>query len=252
MLWDQLTSTEFARIDRGVPVLLAVAATEQHGPHLPLATDRMIADHFSREIDKALGGCVLCLPTQALGCSEHHMDFAGTLSLRHESFRLCVLDTLESCARHGFRNFFILNAHGGNQAINGVILEQFGSAHPETRIATASWWQVARETLGQLTQTGPGGVGHACEFETSLMLSIAPDLVRQNAIPARANVATYDWAEGDMLRGARASLFRSTRQMTPTGVFGEPSAANTETGTAITTAVVAALASILTSLFGIM
>lgn len=248
MRWDHLTATDFASLDRGIPVVLPLAATEQHGPHLPLATDRMIADHFAAELDRELGEDVLILPTVAVGCSAHHMDFTGTLSLEHESFRVAVLNMLESARAHGFRNFFLLNAHGGNQAIGGVILEQFGHAHPDCRVAFASWWQVAREALLPLNVTGPGGAGHACEFETSLMLAIAPELVRRDRIPEKSNTPTLPWAEGDMLRGPKAALFRSMRAMTPTGAFGEPAAGSAELGTAITQAVIEALVPILRDL----
>lgn len=248
MLWDHLTSTDIAAIDRRTPVVLPMAATEQHGPHLPLATDRLIADHFAAALDLALGDEVLILPTVAVGCSAHHMAFPGTLSLSHESFRTTVLDILESVRTHGFRNFFLLNAHGGNQAIGGVILEQFGHAHPDVSVAFASWWQVAREALMPLNASGPGGAGHACEFETALMLKIAPQLVHLDRIPQKSNLPTYPWAEGDMLRGAKASLFRDMRAMTPTGAYGEPSAGSAELGNAITTAVIDALSPILMDL----
>ena len=86
MNWQELASPEFGEIDRATPVVLPVAAVEQHGPHLPLATDRMIAEFFAEQLNVRLGSSVLVLPTIAVGCSEHHMDFPGSLTLRHETF----------------------------------------------------------------------------------------------------------------------------------------------------------------------
>jgi hypothetical protein len=86
VIWQSLTSKALARLDRSIPVVLPVAAVEQHGPHLPLATDRLIAEHFCRELDRELPDRVLILPTVAVGCSQHHMDFPGTLSVSHDGF----------------------------------------------------------------------------------------------------------------------------------------------------------------------
>ncbi len=122
MIWQELKHPDFAAIDRSTPVLLPVAAVEQHGPHLPLATDRMIAEFFAAELNARLGNRVLVLPTIAVGCSEHHMEFAGSLTLSHETFLAACKEYLHSAWRHGFRNFLVLNAHGGNQGICQVLV----------------------------------------------------------------------------------------------------------------------------------
>jgi creatinine amidohydrolase len=248
MNWQELRSPEFASIDRSTPVVLPVAAVEQHGPHLPLATDRLIAEHFANELNARLGESILMLPSVPVGCSDHHMDFAGSLTLKHETFLGVAMQYLHSAWRHGFRNFLVLNAHGGNQGICQVLLEQFGTQHPDSRIVVATWWRVASDALLPLNDTGPGGVGHACEFETSLMLHIAPELVRMDAAMPRANAPTYDWAKADLLRSSRASLFRTMREMTPIGAYGEPRGATAEKGRQITDIVCDALATILRDL----
>lgn len=230
MNWQELASSDFAAIDRATPVLLPVAAIEQHGPHLPLATDRMIAEYFAEQLNAKLGSGVLTLPTVAVGCSDHHMDFAGSLTLRQETFVDVCAQMLDGTRRHGFRNFLVLNAHGGNQGACQVMLERFGADHQDCQIAVATWWRAASEALSALNQTGPGGVGHACEFETSLMLLIAPQLVRMEAVEPRANVPTFDWAEGDLLRSPRVAIFRTMKQMTPNGAYGEPAQATAAKG----------------------
>lgn len=241
MYWDHLTSPQIDALDRGIPVVLPVAATEQHGPHLPLATDRMIGEHFCRELHQALPQEVLILPPMAVGCSDHHMPFPGTLTLDHKTFLAQGEALLRSVIRHGFRRLLILNSHGGNQGVGQVLLERIGYTHPECKVAMATWWKAAADALAAITETGPGGVGHAGEFETSLMLLIAPDLVQTDKITDRQNQATYDWAEGDMLRGARAAVYRTMKEMTPNGVFGDPQAASAEKGDRITRTVVEAL-----------
>jgi creatinine amidohydrolase len=248
MNWQELRSPEFESIDRATPVVLPVAAVEQHGPHLPLATDRMIAEHLVAELNARMGPSILVLPNVPVGCSDHHMDFAGSLTLQHETFLGVAMQYLHSAWRHGFRNFLVLNSHGGNQGIGQVLLEQFGTQHADSRIVVATWWRVASEALLALNETGQGGVGHACEFETSLMLHIAPQLVRMDAAPARSNLPTFEWAKADLLRSSRASLFRTMREMTPSGAFGEPRGASAEKGRQITDIVCDALAEILRDL----
>jgi creatinine amidohydrolase len=248
MNWQELRRPEFENIDRATPVVLPVAAVEQHGPHLPLATDRMIAEYFAEELNRRMDRSVLVLPSVPVGCSDHHMDFAGSLTLEHETFLGVAMQYLHSAWCHGFRNFLVLNAHGGNQGICQILLEKFGTQHRDSQIVVATWWRVASEALLPLNETGPGGVGHACEFETSLMLHIAPHLVLMEAAEPRTNVPTYDWAQADLLRSSRASLFRTMKHMTPSGANGEPRAASAEKGKQIADIVCDALVTILSDL----
>ncbi|MDH3648967.1 MAG: creatininase family protein, partial [Saprospiraceae bacterium] len=126
MYWDQLTSGQIDQVDKSIPVLLPVAATEQHGPHLPLSTDRMIGEHFCTELDKKQPDDVLILPTIGVGCSEHHLDFPGSLSVQHETLLRTITDQVSSVIHHGFRHVIVFNSHGGNQAIGQTFVETFG------------------------------------------------------------------------------------------------------------------------------
>jgi creatinine amidohydrolase len=248
MIWDQLTSRQLGSLSRHIPVLLPIAATEQHGAHLPVATDHLIASYFVRQLHDRIPDDVLILPTMTVGCSQHHMAFPGTLTFSHQTLISVIIDILESVVAHGFTNLVIFNSHGGNLAVGQVALEQFGARHPECQVVFATWWRIAAETLLGITETGRGGVGHACEFETSLIMHIAPDLVDTAQIAAGGNQGTYEWAEGDMLRGAKAGLFRSMQAMTPTGVYGDPRAASTAKGIRIEATVLKELQEIILSL----
>jgi len=238
MYWDQLSTFQIAALDREIPVILPIAATEQHGAHLPLATDRMIGEHFCKRLNTLISEKVLILPTVSIGCSEHHRDFQGSLSLSHQTFFAQLTDISACVASYGFKNLLILNSHGGNQAIGQSFLESFGYRNQQTRIALATWWRIALEELKEITETKAGGTGHAGEFETSLMLLIAPELVQADKIGDKSNVPTFDWAEGDMLTGGKASLYRSMKEMTSTGVYGEAAFGTKEKGERITEVVV--------------
>lgn len=249
MRWEQFTANEIAALDRGIPVVLNVAAIEQHGPHLPLETDARIGDHFLRRLEERLDDRVLVLPQVKVCCSEHHMDFPGTLSIRHETFLLYVGEILDSVVRHGFRNIVLFNSHGGNQAIGQVLLESFGAKHRDCHIAMLTWWRLAAPELSAVRETGFGGINHACEFETSLMLVAAPDSVRRELVSGMSYVETYDWANADMILPARGALFRSMKDMSGgTGVVGDPSSASAAKGERITAAIVNQLAHVVESL----
>ena len=246
--WERLTSPAIAALDRGIPLVLPLGATEQHGPHLPLATDRLIAEHFATRADEQLAADVLILPAVSVGCSEHHRDFAGTLSVRHETFLRQVEDIAGCGLDHGFGSLLLLNAHGGNEGITQVALERLGARWPGRQIVRTSWWRVAADALARISTTGPGGVGHACELETSLMLLVAPHLVHLDAAPPRTNTPAYDWDTADMLRSSRATLYRPFGDVAASGVFGEPRAASREKGEAISREVTDQLVTLVRSL----
>jgi len=251
MYWDQLTSGQLAALDKQTPVLLNIAAIEQHGAHLPVATDRMIGEYFSYLLNQQIGDKILILPIVAVGCSDHHMGFCGTLTLSHNTFSSVVKEMIQSVLNHGFYNIILLNSHGGNQGIMQVIIEQLGYANPNAHILGASWWNVAKEELLKITETGPGGTGHACEFETSLMKVIAPQLVHDSLIKPGANVWAFPAVDGDLLTGPKVSFYRTMKELTPNGVYGDPTTSSVEKGIRIGECVVAALKQVVSDIYNL-
>lgn len=249
MIWDRLTTGELKRVDHASVVILPLAATEQHGPHLPLATDRLIAEGICRSIEARMSERVLILPCPPVGYSAHHRTFPGTLSVPHDILIGYARGMLECVLSEGFRNLLLLNAHGGNMALAGVLQESLGEACPAAQIASCSWWQAAADALLALSESGPGGAGHACELETSLMLHLHPEAVREDKIAPGTNVPTHPWAESDMLRGCPVRLHRSFSGMTRNGVFGNPVKASAEKGERILEAVLSALVPVLNDLY---
>lgn len=248
VFWDLMTSPMLAAVDRRTPVLLLLGATEQHGPHLPLATDRLIADLLASRVEGAIRESVIVLPPVLIGCSAHHIAFPGTLSVRHSTLIAQVEDVIASVSAAGFRTIVVLNAHGGNVGAATVALEAVGAAHPELTIVLTSWWQLAGPELREISTTGPGGAGHACELETSVLLATRPELVDLAAVPGRSGSLPYEWAESDMLRAGRARVFLEQGRVAANGVHGDPSAATAEKGLAILDAVGRQLRELLVSL----
>lgn len=248
MIWDELTTIQIEELDKNIPVILLLAATEQHGAHLPVATDRLIGEHFLYSLNSIIPDNVLILPSITIGCSNHHMNFSGTLSLSHESFNKQVTDVVSSVFMHGFKSIILFNSHGGNQAVGQVLQEELGYKNPQNNIVLATWWKLVPSSLLKLNESGPGGVGHAGEFETSLMQLIAPHLIQGENFEIGSHNTTFQWADGDMLRGAKASLYRTTKEMTTNGIFGNPTYASVKKGEEITNFVVSKLKVIVTDL----
>jgi len=161
------------------PVVVPLAAVEQHGHHLPLATDSMLLGEVVRRVEPMVREKAIFAPLLWLGNSHHHMEYAGTLSAAPRTYLDLLNDILENLLFHGFRRIMFLNGHGGNitplkQAVFEV--RQRHRARADLLLLGASYWDFAdlkNPEMG-LSQTS---VGHACELETSMMMVIRPDLV---------------------------------------------------------------------------
>jgi len=237
MIWRHLTSKEIGNLDKTIPVILPIGAIEQHGPHLNVETDTLISEYFCHELNKEMPEEVLILPSLAICSSEHHMDFPGTLTVSHETLINYLKEVLDSISKNGFKNIIIFNGHGGNQALGSVVVESFGVKNPDCNLAIMTWWKIASKELFNITETGLFGVGHACEFETSLLQYIEGDNVREDEIVNGPVTKTFDWAAADLIRGSRALLHRSMKEHTSNGVYGDPRVASYEKGEKIVAAV---------------
>lgn len=176
----ELAWPEIAALAPHTPVVVPIAAMEQHGQHLPLATDSMLLGEVIRRVEPRLRSQVLFCPLQWLGNSHHHLEYAGTLSADPRTYLDLVNDLLENLLMHGFRRILFLNGHGGNitpgkQAIFEV--RQRHRSRTDLLLLFASYWDFAKPHTSRddLVQSA---VGHACEWETSMMLAIRPDLVK--------------------------------------------------------------------------
>jgi creatinine amidohydrolase/Fe(II)-dependent formamide hydrolase-like protein len=236
ILLAEMTSAQVrAEITQGrCTVVVPFGAFEQHGSHLPLDTDAVLGDRLGALVAERLG--CLCAPTVRLGCSEHHLAFAGTLSLRPETLRMIVYDVVESLARHGFRRVVLLPTHGGNE---GPLRDAAAAAGRDgVRIVVASL-RAAVDALVAVARArgvsaGEAG-GHAGELETSLMLALAPRLVRDAAMAEPGYTGPLD--------DAAAAVFfeKGVDALAPNGVLGDPRRASTDAGHAYVAAFVEAI-----------
>jgi creatinine amidohydrolase len=222
---DRLTWPEVvAEMEAGRDtVVIAFGATEQHGRHMPLATDALLGDHFAGLIAERLGAFVA--PTVRVGCSSHHLDFPGTLSLEDETFHAVVADHVRSLARGGFKRVVLIPTHGGNFAPLAAAIEKLGSdegievvAMTDLSVLLAIAQAAEREHGVPL---GDGGI-HAGEWETSMLLAIHPELIDMTHADAGYT--------GD-LESAIAGMFAGgVKSISENGAIGDPAQASAAHG----------------------
>jgi creatinine amidohydrolase len=225
---ERLTSPEIAAgLAAGRrTVLLPCAAIEQHGPHLPLSVDADHADELALRVAERLDALVA--PTLRIGCSAHHLDFAGTLSLRPETLEALYVDCCRSLARHGFDRILIFSGHIGNFPVLEDIAPRLAGAVPadvEVSVFTdkAAVLQAWRDTVQVNTGLGDRVGGHADIAETSIMLSLDPGAVRGELIEP-GFVGVPDEA-------LLARVFKDgVGTLTPNGVLGDPRDSSAELG----------------------
>jgi creatinine amidohydrolase len=196
-------------------VVIAFGATEQHGPHMPLATDALIGDHLASLVADRLDAFVA--PTVRIGCSDHHLAFPGTLSTSEETFHAIVADLVRSLARGGFKRVVLLPTHGGNFAPLANALEKLGPVEGlEIRALTdlGALFRIAQLGLDEYGVPFSEGGLHAGEWETSMILAIHPELIQlENGAPGYT---------GDMESAVGAIFSEGVHTVAENGVIGDP------------------------------
>jgi creatinine amidohydrolase len=244
---SDLTYREVAeRLTRPHVAVLPVAATEQHGPHLPLDVDArltaMICEGAAQAVADEIG--VVVAPTLPFGVSEHHMDFPGTLTLRPETFIAAVFDLGVSLIRHGFDRLVVVNGHGGNTGAVHVAATKLRLEAGARHVLFLSHWALSRTRFAELRETQVGGAAHACEFETSLYLHLRPEAVRGGAVPTEMPLPAVRGAELDLFTPGPYALALG-RPISTSGVLGDPTVATAEKGRELYDAAVVELADVL-------
>jgi len=161
-------------------VVFAVGSTEQHGPHLPLASDTLMGEWMAEAIAHRLQNALVA-PALRVGCSQHHMAFPGTISIEPSTLQEVLASYCQTLLRHGFQRAVLIPSHGGNfQSVGDVVLK-LRQQLPDKRIVTfcdLNRLVAVSHDLSKKYGVSPGASGaHAGEFETSILLYLRPDLV---------------------------------------------------------------------------
>ena len=249
--WAQLTSPELAALGaRDALAVLAIAAIEQHGAHLPLATDVVIGEGI---VDAALGALddqaasaapILILPTQALGASTEHSAFAGTLSLPPELAIATIEAIGDGLAAAGIRRLVLFNSHGGNKAILDLAALKLRAAHGMLAVK-ASYFRFAPPADALAAQELAHGL-HGGALETAMMWHLAPALVRAEHIGHAEPLGARRADAGCVIRPEGEAAFAWMAQdLHASGVAGDAREADAALGARLVAHFAARLAEIL-------
>jgi creatinine amidohydrolase len=201
-----LGSQTWPDASRATTLLVPLGSTEQHGPHLPLDTDSRIAVAVAQGAAQAADELVVVAPVLPYGASGEHRGFAGTISIGTEALHHVLVELVRS-ASESFERIIFVNGHGGNHdGVKGAVEQMAGEGHE-----VVAWWPRI-----------PNGDAHAGRTETSLLLAIAPDVVRLEAAEA-GNTAPVAELFNDLRSGG-------VRAVAANGVLGDPAGASADEG----------------------
>lgn len=176
------TWKDIEALSREVVVLVPTGSLEQHGPHLPLFTDSLLATGVAEAVERAAPDKVLLTPTLWLGASAHHLKFAGSLSASFETYIGAIEDVVESLIGARFQRFFVLNGHGGNAEPNGIAMRKLKIRHPDHVFVHSNYYTFAEQSAADVLEGPVKHIRHACEAEASLIMHVRPDLVRKDKL----------------------------------------------------------------------
>lgn len=202
-------------------VVIVAGAVEQHGPQLPEATDALMGEALACRLALRLGNALVA-PVIRPGCSDHHIGFAGTISITSEVLIGTLNCYIDSLRQHGFERFVVISSHGGNYP---AIAQWMADEEPADVIAVTDFFAVVRAMIGPLREFGfrDDLTPHGDLAETSLILAIHPDLVHME----RAEEGYTGEVDVPTL------LEKGLRSVTGNGVLGDPRGATAEIGRAV-------------------
>jgi creatinine amidohydrolase len=229
--WQE--AAEFVKQDR--LVIVPVGSTEAHGPHLPLDTDTHQGDTVARRLAERVDAVVA--PALPYGYAEMWMSFPGTITLTHSTFQTVLVEVCGSLLRHGFRRVMILNAHRPNGTAVDVAARRVVDLAQQDRpvqVTALSYWEPSAGELHALRKSELGGMGHACELETSFQLAERPHLVHMERLDGvHAPLVAWDLvgpSEPTRTYEPWPKASTTRRAAKHAAIFGDPHSASAESG----------------------
>lgn len=230
--YEELTWEEIKNIDKDRVLILPIATIEDHGPHLPVNTDGIITQTLCEKVAELMPEETITLPIVTYGYSPHHEDFPGSLNIDYDTLIRYVTDIGKDLSRHGFKRLLLVNGHGSNAAPVDIAQKRI-NYETNGKILCASCFYLnskkSIKAIRKIRKSKLGGMGHACELETSLMLAIKPDLVKMDKAkkdthyPKKGDLY-MDWIDGSL------SFMPFWSTISVTGTVGDPTVATKEEG----------------------
>ena len=227
LFWNRMKASELVGLAKqDAIVLLPVASTEQHGPHLATGTDDVLCTEACRRAAEIVRQSrpIVVAPTVWMGLAEHHVAFGGSFTVSLKTWNALLRDLCEAILRAGFKRIVIVNGHGGNRtALNALTVEL--TRDLKAPVATTNYFDFLEEALPSILED-QSGVQHACEAETSMMMTLRPELVDTARLPE----AFGPHASMSAALARRLHVWKSFREMSPSGVLGDARRASAEKG----------------------
>jgi creatinine amidohydrolase len=237
---------DLAKLGKRIYVV-PLGSLEQHGPHLPLFTDSLIISEIAERVEELRSDKIVLLPTQWLGHSPHHRRF-GCVSLDLHPYVELIRGICRSLVELGARKILLLNGHGGNdipcKAAQRELKSEF-AALTDLYIVYTAYWALAAEQFTAIRSSPQGGLGHACEMETSVLLAKAPALVDVTKAQRGGPSPETGYRTLDALKPPPFSLINEFDEISENGVIGMPEFATPEKGVEFLEAAAQATASLL-------
>jgi creatinine amidohydrolase len=228
MTWPEIGAA--AAADR--VVVVPIGTVEDHGRHLPVDTDVRIIDAISSRACQAEAETSVLLPPVWHGYSPHHMDFPGPITIRYDVFVEYLLGITRSLIAHGFKRIILANGHGSNMPLVNMAARLTIIEHADV-ICCDYFYLVTPQGLAAIDSIReaefPGGMGHACELETSIYLALRPDLVQMDKAVRDLNQPPSDYFYQDWVSGP-GSMMEWWSTLTRDGVMGDATLATREKG----------------------
>jgi creatinine amidohydrolase len=209
-----------------------LGSLEQHGPHLPVFTDSLIISHIADRVEQLRSEQIVMLPVQWLGHSPHHRRF-GCISLDFDPYVQMIRGLCASMIGLGARKILLLNGHGGNDTPCKAAQRELKSDYEQLEnlyIVYAAYWNLAAEEFSNIRSSPVGGMGHACEMETSILLAKNPALVDSAKAKRGGPSPEMGYRVIDMLKPPPFSLISEFDEISQNGVIGMPEFATAEKG----------------------
>lgn len=223
-----------AALQKGSTLIWPFGACEQHGPHLPLATDALFAEVICKKVVEQLPieSPIWILPSQPIGFSPEHGAFPGTITISARLFIQLVLEVGQQLGEMGFQRLILFNAHGGQIGLLQVAARELRTHVPSMAVLPCFIWSGVESLRNLITPDELAGGLHASLAETSLMLRLAPDLVGE-ARPVDGNHQSFDLKAtpppGWSLEGHAPCAWLSD-ELTESGVIGDSRGATEDLG----------------------
>ena len=244
--WYELTKNQFPEYKNNSVVAISFSSTEQHSNHLPVGTDGILGEAVLYEAARRAKSNVLVLPSVYYGYSPHHKFAPGYVTI-DQSTLVSYCQAIGKCVcENGFKKLVLMNSHGGNMTYLHSAVNELGERYENVMdVALFRYWDLIGDEISKIRESAIGGMGHACEFETSLMMYVRPELVVDKEITACPPAQGDRYFEPGLLGRKKYSKFVSFDKYNPNGNVGQPQFASAEKGKAFFEAAVNAVADFL-------